>query len=153
MPDISAFLPLIAAVVGAIVIIVFIWVAIKLMWKVAEPNEALIISGLTRGTPETRAGMDFKIVTGKGALVFPGLQTVRTLSLTLNETELRVSCVTSQGIQVIVEGVVIYKIGAAPPFIANAARRFLGQQPKMESQVYSVFEGHLWSIIGNMTME
>lgn len=71
MPDISAFLPLIAAVVGAIVIIVFIWVAIKLMWKVAEPNEALIISGLTRGTPETRAGMDFKIVTGKGALVFP----------------------------------------------------------------------------------
>ena len=123
------------------------------MWKVAEPNEALIISGLTRGTLETREGMDFKIVTGKGALVFPGLQTVRTLSLTLNETELKVSCVTSQGIQVIVEGVVIYKIGDAPPFIANAARRFLGQQPKMESQVYNVFEGHLRSIIGSMTME
>ena len=47
----------------------------------------------------------------------------------------------------------IYKIGDAPPFIANAARRFLGQQPKMESQVYNVFEGHLRSIIGSMTME
>ena len=78
---------------------------------------------------------------------------MRPLSLTLNETELKVSCVTSQGIQVIVDGVVIYKIGDAPPFIANAARRFLGQQPKMESQVYNVFEGHLRSIIGSMTVE
>jgi flotillin len=153
MPDVSAFMPLITTLGGAILVIAVIWIAIKLMWKVAEPNEALIISGLTRGTLDTRAGMDFKIVTGKGALVLPGLQTVRTLSLTLNETELKVSCVTSQGIQVIVEGVVIYKIGDAPPFIANAARRFLGQQPKMESQVYNVFEGHLRSIIGSMTME
>ena len=153
MPDISVFFPLIATLIGAAVVVAVIWLTTKLMWKVAEPNEALIISGLTRGTLETREGMDFKIVTGKGALVFPGLQTVRTLSLTLNETELKVSCVTSQGIQVIVEGVVIYKIGDAPPFIANAARRFLGQQPKMESQVYNVFEGHLRSIIGSMTME
>ncbi|MFP5311749.1 MAG: SPFH domain-containing protein, partial [Actinomycetes bacterium] len=153
MPDLAPFFPLLAIVLGVLVAGFFIWAATKLMWKVAEPNEALIISGLTRGTLETRAGMDFKIVTGKGALVLPGLQTVRTLSLTLNETELKVSCVTSQGIQVIVEGVVIYKIGDAPPFIANAARRFLGQQAKMESQVYNVFEGHLRSIIGSMTME
>lgn len=153
MPDFSAFIPFLAVLAGALVVVAVIWIAIKLMWKVAEPNEALIISGLTRGTLETRDGMDFKIVTGKGALVFPGLQTVRTLSLTLNETELKVSCVTSQGIQVIVEGVVIYKIGDAPPFIANAARRFLGQQPKMQSQVYNVFEGHLRSIIGSMTVE
>ena len=153
MPDFSVFFPLFATLIAAAVVIAIIWMTTKLMWKVAEPNEALIISGLTRGTLNTREGMDFKIVTGKGALVFPGLQTVRTLSLTLNETELKVSCVTSQGIQVIVEGVVIYKIGDAPPFIANAARRFLGQQPKMESQVYNVFEGHLRSIIGSMTME
>ncbi|KQN90701.1 flotillin family protein [Arthrobacter sp. Leaf69] len=153
MPDFSVFFPLIATLITAAVVIAVIWMTTKLMWKVAEPNEALIISGLTRGTLDTREGMDFKIVTGKGALVFPGLQTVRTLSLTLNETELKVSCVTSQGIQVIVEGVVIYKIGDAPPFIANAARRFLGQQPKMKSQVYNVFEGHLRSIIGSMTME
>lgn len=77
MPDLSAFFPLIAIILGVLVAVGFIWGATRLMWKVAEPNEALIISGLTRGTPETRAGMDFKIVTGKGALVLPGLQTVR----------------------------------------------------------------------------
>ncbi|MBT8161603.1 MULTISPECIES: flotillin family protein [Arthrobacter] len=152
MLDLAAYLPILVIVLGVVVAIAVIRLVIRLTWKVAEPNEALIISGLTRGTLE-RDGMDFKIVTGKGALVVPGLQTVRTLSLTLNETELQVNCVTSQGIQVVVEGVVIYKIGDAPAFIANAARRFLGQQPKMESQVYNVFEGHLRSIIGSMTME
>ncbi|MHC6219867.1 flotillin family protein [Arthrobacter sp. MMS18-M83] len=153
MFDLVAYLPILVTVLGVVVAVAVIRLLITLMWKVAEPNEALIISGLTRGSLDTRDGMDFKIVTGKGALVVPGLQTVRTLSLTLNETELQVNCVTSQGIQVIVEGVVIYKIGDAAPFIANAARRFLGQQPKMESQVYNVFEGHLRSIIGSMTME
>jgi flotillin len=153
MPDFAAYLPTFLAIVGVIVVVGLVWALIKAMWKVAEPNEALIISGLTRGTLENTDGMDFRIVTGKGALVVPGLQTVRALALTLNETELKVSCVTSQGIQVGVDGVVIYKIGDSPAFIANAARRFLGQQAKMESQVYNVFEGHLRSIVGSMTME
>ena len=106
MENLAPFLPLIATIAAVLAGVAVIWLAVKLMWKVAEPNEALIISGLTRGTLENTDGMDFKIVTGKGALVVPGLQTVRTLSLTLNETELKVSCVTSQGIQVIVDGVV-----------------------------------------------
>ena len=72
MPDLSFFYPLISIILGAAAVVGVIWVATKLMWKVAEPNEALIISGLTRGTLETREGMDFKIVTGKGALVLPG---------------------------------------------------------------------------------
>ncbi|NVM94810.1 SPFH domain-containing protein [Arthrobacter wenxiniae] len=148
-----AFLPLIAIIVALVVLLVLVRVSVKMMWQVAEPNEALIISGFTRGRPATTDGMDFKIVTGKGAFVVPGLQTVRALSLTLNETELQVNCVTSQGIQVVVQGVVIFKIGDSTPFIANAARRFLGQQAKMESQVYNVFEGHLRSIIGSMTVE
>ncbi|MDD0858600.1 hypothetical protein NHF46_14215 [Arthrobacter alpinus] len=55
--------------------------------------------------------MDFRIVTGKGAFVIPGLQTVRPLSLTLNETELQVNCVTSQGIQVVVQGLSSSRLG------------------------------------------
>jgi uncharacterized membrane protein YqiK len=50
MPDLSAFFPLIATILGVLFAIGFVWLATKLMWKVAEPNEALIISGLTRGT-------------------------------------------------------------------------------------------------------
>lgn len=153
MSEFTAYLPILAVIAGGLVVVGLLWMLIKAMWKVAEPNEALIISGLTHGGQDNRDGMDFKIVTGKGALVVPGLQNVRALALTLNSTELKVNCVTSQGIQVVVEGVVIYKIGDSPAFIANAARRFLGQQSKMEGQVYNVFEGHLRSIIGSMTVE
>ena len=61
------------------------------MWRVAEPNEALIISGLRRSTPRDDGrseSLGFKIVTGKGTLVIPGVQTVRRLSLDLREAEL-----------------------------------------------------------------
>lgn len=153
MQYLLTFIPLVVLIVVVVVVVLLIRGAVKMMWQVAEPNEALIISGFTRGSTGTTDGMDFKIVTGKGTFVIPGLQTVRALSLTLNEPELQVNCVTSQGIQVVVQGVVIFKIADSTPFIANAARRFLGQQPKMESQVYNVFEGHLRSIIGSMTME
>ena len=42
--------------------------------------------------------LGFKIVTGKGTLVIPGVQTVRRLSLDLREAELAIDCVTHQGI-------------------------------------------------------
>src|SRR5919197_959291 len=49
------------------------------MYKVAEPNEALIISGARahHGPEGDAAGLGFKIVVGKGAFYIPGLNTVR----------------------------------------------------------------------------
>ena len=138
---------------GAIVVLLVVWAVFKSVWKVAEPDEALILSGLSGRNTATAEGLDFKIVTGKGTVVLPGLQTVRSLKLSLYETALDVTCVTTQGIPVIVRGVVIFKIGDTQPFIANAARRFLGQQNQMTGQVYNVFEGHLRSIIGSLTVE
>jgi flotillin len=80
------------------------------LYKVAEPNEALIISGLRahHGPEGDAAGLGFKIVVGKGAFYFPGLQKVRRLSLDIHEAELDLECVTTQGIRVGVKAVVIY---------------------------------------------
>ena len=124
-------------------------------YKVAEPNEALIISGLRahHGPEGDAAGLGFKIVVGKGAWVLPGLQKVRRLSLDIHESELDLGCVTTQGIQVGVKAVVIYKIADDFQSIANAARRFLDQEDQMDIKVHRVFAGHLRSIIGNMTVE
>jgi flotillin len=124
-------------------------------FKVAEPNEALIISGLRahHGPEGDAAGLGFKIVVGKGAWVIPGLQKVRRLSLDIHESELDLDCVTTQGIQVGVKAVVIYKIADDFQSIANAARRFLDQEDQMDIKVHRVFAGHLRSIIGNMTVE
>jgi uncharacterized membrane protein YqiK len=124
------------------------------LWRVAEPNEALIISGLgARGVRDTSDSMTFKIVTGKGVLVLPGFQTARRLSLDTRVADLQVSCVTSQGIPVHVRGVVIYKVGDDYASIANSARRFLDQQDRMDDKTHSLFAGHLRSIVGSLTIE
>jgi flotillin len=127
----------------------------KACWRVAEPNEALIISGLREHTPSdaVQESLGFKIVTGRGTLVIPAVQTVRRLSLDLREAELGIDCVTHQGIPVGVRGVVIFKVGDDFTSIANAARRFLDQQEEMDQRVHNVFAGHLRAIVGNMTVE
>jgi uncharacterized membrane protein YqiK len=125
------------------------------LYKVAEPNEALIISGLRahHGPEGDAAGLGFKIVVGKGAFYIPGLQKVRRLSLDIHEAELDLDCVTTQGIRVGVKAVVIYKIADDFQSIANAARRFLDQEEQMDVKVHNVFAGHLRSIVGTMTVE
>src|SRR6188472_2016022 len=77
-------------------------------YRVAEPNEALIISGLRahHGPEGDAAGLGLKIVVGKGARVLSGLKKVRRLSLDIHESELDLDCVTTQGIRVVVKAVV-----------------------------------------------
>src|SRR3954449_549257 len=124
-------------------------------FKVAEPNEALIISGLRahHGPEGDAAGLGFKIVVGKGAFYAPGLQKVRRLSLDIHEAELDLECVTTQGIPIGVKAVVIYKIADDFQSIANAARRFLDQEEQMDVKVHNVFAGHLRAIVGTMAVE
>ena len=140
-----------AVVVGLLVLIILF----KATWRVAEPNEALIISGLRhQSAPDAvEASLGFKIITGKGTVVFPGVQVVRKLSLDLREADLAIDCVTHQGIPLGIRGVVIYKVGDDFSSIANAARRFLDQQAQMDQRVHNVFAGHLRAIVGNMTVE
>ncbi|MFI8237028.1 flotillin family protein [Streptomyces sp. NPDC085866] len=148
-------MPMVVGVVaGAVVVAVLVLIGLfKMMWRVAEPNEALIISGSKHRTEGLEEGMGFRIVTGRGTLVLPGVQAVRKLSLDLNETELHVDCVTHQGIPLKVRGVVIFKVGDDFVSIANAARRFLDQQRMMSERVHNVFAGHLRSIVGGLTVE
>ncbi|GII28350.1 SPFH domain-containing protein [Planotetraspora mira] len=139
------------AIIVALVVIVLLF---KAVWRVAEPNEAMIISGLgARSRNDLADSLGFKIVTGKGTAVMPGFQTARRLRLDSRVSNLQVSCVTQQGIPVQVRGVVIYKVGDDFASIANSARRFLDQQEFMNSAIHELFTGHLRSIIGNLTVE
>jgi len=79
---------------------------------------------------------------------------VRRLSLDANETELAITCVTTQGIPVTAKAVVIYKVGDDFASISNAGRRFLDKRPEeLEQKIKNVFEGHLRSIVGGLTVE
>ncbi|MBT2207317.1 MULTISPECIES: flotillin family protein [Actinomadura] len=148
-------MPVIVAAVAVVVAIIVLIVLFKMVWRVAEPNEALIISGLgAKSKPiDGLDSLGFKIVTGKGTSVLPGFQVARRLRLDSRAANLEVKCVTQQGIPVKVRGVAIYKVGDDFVSIANAARRFLEQQGSMDAAIHELFTGHLRSIIGNLTVE
>jgi regulator of protease activity HflC (stomatin/prohibitin superfamily) len=120
-----------------------------LFWHVPAPNEALLISGSKKQAQATQ----FRIVTGHGSFVLPIKQKARILSLTLREAEIEEVCLTNQGIPLNVRAVAVFKVGDDPVSIANAARRFLAEQHRMEELVGRVFAGHLRSIIGALTVE
>jgi flotillin len=118
-------------------------------WHVPAPNEALLISG----SRQRREAAQFRIVTGHGSFAFPVRQKVRVLSLKLHESEISEECITKQGIRLKVRAVAAFKVGDDPGSIANAARRFLSEQDKMDVLVGRIFSGHLRSIIGGLTVE
>ncbi|WP_405801035.1 SPFH domain-containing protein [Streptomyces sp. NBC_01506] len=120
-----------------------------LFWRVPAPNEAMLISGSKRQVQDTQ----FRIVTGHGSFVLPIKQKARMLSLALREAEIAEDCVTQQGIRLTVRAVTVFKVGDDAVSIANAARRFLAEQDKMEELVGRIFAGHLRSIIGGLTVE
>jgi uncharacterized membrane protein YqiK len=118
-------------------------------WHVPAPNEALLISGSKR----RRDNAQFRVVTGHGSFVLPIKQKARKLSLSLREAEIVEDCVTNQGIRLSVRAVAAFKVGDDDASIANAARRFLSEQSRMEELVGRIFSGHLRSIIGGLTVE
>ncbi|MFJ4770302.1 SPFH domain-containing protein [Streptomyces uncialis] len=120
-----------------------------LFWQVPAPNEAMLISGSKRQAQDTQ----FRIVTGHGSFVLPVKQKARMLSLALREAEIAEDCVTQQGIRLTVRAVCVFKVGDDAVSIANAARRFLSEQSRMEELVGRIFAGHLRSIIGGLTVE
>jgi len=153
--DSSISIPIAAAAGALIVLALIVWS----MYKVAEPSEALIISGLlAKGDNQAGESMDFKIVSGRGALVLPILQTVRSLSLetftiSVGGIEAHESLVSRQSVPVVVRGVVVFKVADDFTSIANASRRFLGQQDQMKIAVENIANGQLRSIVGSMTVE
>ncbi len=151
----TPYLPILAAAALPILAIVAWW-----MYKVAEPSEALIISGfLARGDNNAGESMDFKIVSGRGTLVLPVVQTVRKLSLETvtipvgGTTSQDSPLVSRQSVPVVVRGVVVFKVADDFTSIANASRRFLGQQDQMKVAVENIANGQLRSIVGSMTVE
>ncbi len=73
--------PDVIGVTIVVIVVLLVLLALVLVfrasWRVAEPDEALIISGLRASGRQDGAGesMGFNIVTGRGALILPGVHT------------------------------------------------------------------------------
>lgn len=116
-------------------------------YRIPGANEAIVVTG------KKSAQNNFRILTGKGQFVFPFFSKAHSLSLDLLEAELNEPCVTTQGIQLGVQAVAVFKVGNDEASISNAARRFMDQQGNMRTIVGQVLAGHLRSVVGGMTVE
>src|SRR5256712_847000 len=126
--------------------LLMIMIVIAKMYRKVGPNEALIRYGMG-GT---------EVYCGKGALIFPMVQTCRDLSLELMSFDVapQQNLYTKQCVAVTVEAVAQLKVKSDPASIRTAAEQFLTKRPEQrEGLIRLVMEGHLRGIIGQLTVE
>jgi flotillin len=139
-------LPIVIIALIALAVVVIAFAASR--YKVAKPNEALVIAG-TR-----RAAGGIRVVVGSGAIVYPLVNVARRISLEVQSIGVGLAgAVTSQGVPVSVEGIVNVKIGDDHDSVRQAAQRFLDNYERVPDIVRNVMEGSLRTIIGQLTVE
>jgi len=134
-------------IAGSLVLgLLMLMIMIARMYRKVGPNEALIRYGMG-GT---------QVYCGRGALIFPMVQTCRDLSLELMSFDVapQQDLYTNQGVAVSVEAVAQIKVKSDEVSIFTAAEQFLSKTPaQREGLIRLVMEGHLRGIIGQLTVE
>jgi flotillin len=139
-------IPVVVIALIALVVVVMAFAASR--YKVAKPNEALIVSGSKRFAGGVR------VVVGGGAIVYPLVNVARRVSLETRSIAVGLTgAVTSQGVPISVEGIVNVKLADDEDSLRQAAQRFLDTQASIPDIVRNVMEGSLRTIIGQLTVE
>ncbi|MGZ4833159.1 MAG: flotillin family protein [Terriglobales bacterium] len=132
----------------AIMAVLFIIGVLTRLYRIAGPNEALVITGI-----RSQQG---RIVKAGGSIVLPLVEQCRLLSLELMSFDVapQQDLYTKQGVAVTVEAVAQIKVKSDPESIRTAAEQFLNKTPQIrEGLIRLVMEGHLRGIIGQLTVE
>jgi len=149
------FLTILSISIGIVLVVVlflFISVFVSRYVKVG-PDEALIVSGRKKRLPNGEV-VGFRIVKGGATFVIPVLEVAKTISLRIMPLDVNSSAYTSQGVQVSVDGVAQVKIDSSEEAIATAAEQFLSlKEDEIRRIATQTLEGHLRSIVGNLTVE
>jgi flotillin len=144
--------PIAIAIVLVIVIFILISVFVGRYVKVG-PDEALIVSGRKKRLANGQV-VGFRIVKGGATFVWPVLEISKTISLRTMPLDVNSSAYTSQGVQVTVDGIAQVKIDSTEEAIATAAEQFLSlKEDEIRRIATQTLEGHLRSIVGNLTVE
>jgi flotillin len=151
------------AIFGAFLVLVGVlafYVLVRILYKKAGPDEALIVYGrrklLGEKVRDEKGGIEgFRIVRGGGTFVFPAWEQHRVLSLRMMTLDIDLQHVyTSQGIPINVKAVAQVKVRGDIEHIRKAAEGFLGVPPEqVRSTIQETVAGHLRGIIGTLTLE
>jgi flotillin len=149
--------PLIAAVLGLVVVLSLVIAVVVRRIHVAGPNEAFIITGRKSTGAAMGGKADLsgqKVVMGASVFVLPFVQQLNVIDLSSRRLSVSIrGAVSAQGVKVDLEGVAIVKVGGNEDLIRAAAQRFLNQQNEIETFTQEVLAGSLRSIVGGLTVE
>ncbi|MCP4897421.1 MAG: hypothetical protein GY906_10655 [bacterium] len=138
----------------------FAYLVIRVRYKKAGPDEALIVYGRrklfgkkVRGDKGEIEG--FRIIRGGGTFVWPAWEQYEHLSLRMMTLDIDlVHVYTVQGIPINVKAVAQVKIQGDIQHIRRAAEGFLGvPAPEVQATIKETVAGHLRGIVGTLTVE
>lgn len=148
----------IVAVFGAILALVLVALVIINRYKIAKPDEAIIVTG-GKGKKvrdaqghETRDLSGQKVVTGGGVFVLPFVQKSFSISLRSRRLTITTEAQTTDGITIQAQAVAVVKVGGTQEMIRAAAQRFLSNSDEINESTQEVLSGSLRSIIGGLTV-
>ncbi|WP_211654391.1 flotillin family protein [Planococcus alpniumensis] len=137
----------------------FFWM--KIRYRTAKSNEALIITGPKLGDPNKDTniftddeGRSMKIIRGGGYLL-RRFQTSTPVNLTSFQLKLSTPRVyTNAGVPIVADAVAMVKVADTLNGIANYAEQFLGKkQEEIEVEIIEVLGSNLRAILSKMTVE
>lgn len=144
------------AVITGVILVAVIFILISVFasrYTKVGPDEALIVSGRKRKLSNGQL-VGFRIVKGGATFVWPVLEVAKTISLRIMPLDVTSSAYTSQGVQLSVDGIAQVKIDSNLEAIGTAAEQFLSLKDEEIKRIATqTLEGHLRSIVGNLTVE
>jgi flotillin len=151
--------PVVVGIVGVLVALGIVALIIVKRYRVANPDEAIIVTGRKGKTTVDSTGASLtdltgqKVIAGGGIFVLPFVQRSFTLSLRSRRLTINTTAQTSNGITIDARAVAVVKVGGTEEMIRAAAQRFLSQQDEIETSTQEVLSGSLRGIIGTLTVE
>ncbi len=136
------------------------YVLVRMRWKKAGPDEALIVYGKRKLFGKKVRGDEgqiegFRIVRGGGTFVWPAWEQYEFLSLKMMTLDIDLQHVyTVQGIPINVRAVAQVKVKGDVDHVRKASEGFLGMaSDQIQSTIKETVAGHLRGIIGTLTIE
>lgn len=143
---------IVVAILAVAGLFTFIGLFVSRYTKVG-PDEALIVSGRKKKLSNGQV-VGFRIVKGGATFVWPVLEVAKIISLRIMPLDVNSSAYTSQGVQLSVDGIAQVKIDSNLEAIGTAAEQFLSlKEEEIKRIATQTLEGHLRSIVGNLTVE
>lgn len=150
--------PAIVGIFGAVIALVLVALVIIKRYRIAKPDEAIIVTGgkgkevvdLAGNRGRDLSGQ--KVVTGGGVFVVPFVQKSFTISLRSRRLSITTEAQTTDGITMQAQAVAVVKVGGSQEMIRAAAQRFLSNSDEIDESTQEVLSGSLRSIIGGLTV-